>query len=74
VRAYCLPRTAFICLPVYDKLELGGQLIEGLVLWQVQRKAAGADADEMMRCLLFVLAETKNSLSPYTLWVLSTTD
>jgi hypothetical protein len=39
VRAYCLPRAAFIRLPVYDKLELGGQLIEGLVLWQVQRKA-----------------------------------
>jgi hypothetical protein len=27
--------------------------------------------DEVMRCLLFVLAETKNSLSPYTLWVRS---
>jgi hypothetical protein len=39
-------------------LELGGQLIEGLVLWQVQRKAAGADAREaIQRAMIFVDAE-----------------
>jgi hypothetical protein len=38
--------------------ELGGQLIEGLVLWQVQRKATGADAWEaIQRAMIFADTE-----------------